>query len=154
MKRHHLWLIGTLLTLLLASTVSATVFTVTLANGTTFESRYRPQEVDWDDSIVILTTDRGNQIALLKSEVADVTSQAEAHGFGYQVDTTTIYLGFSPNDLVGEDAEGNPVTEYDLPDAPSSGPSYSLGQFVNTPVAGSTGEAGIPLYVTTDDAGD
>ena len=138
--------------LLFAAVAPAKIFTITLTNGTTFESRYRPQEVDWDDSIVIVQTDRGNPIALLKEEVADVSSEAELRGFGYQVDTTTIYLGFSPNDLVSEDAEGNPVTEYELPDAPSaSAPNYSLGQFVNAPVAGGVDSLGIPLYVTSED---
>ena len=147
MKHRPIWILGILLLLVSVSSASARIFTITLTNGTTFESRYRPQEVDWDDQVVVLVTDRGNEIALRKDEIADVTSLAEARGFGYQVDTTTIYLGFSPNDLVSEDDEGNQVTDYELPDAPSSGPSYSLGLFANT----SDGASGIPLTAAAEE---
>ena len=94
---------------LVASSASAGLFTVTLTNGTAFETRYRPVEAEWDDNIVMIRNDRGNWIALQKSDIADVVSETEVSGFGYQLNTTTIFLGWSPNDVVDdgdEDAEG------------------------------------------------
>lgn len=142
-------LVASVLTLLCTAMVGAAQFTITLTNGTTFETRYRPVEVDWDENVVLLNTDRGNLIALPKDEIADVSSSAEVRGFGYQVDTTTIYLGFSPNDLVSQDEEGNETSDYELPDV-SAAQSYSLGQFVNVTQAGSEPTGGVPLYAASE----
>ncbi len=144
-------LIGVVLTVLLVPAASAKVFTVTLTNGTTFETRYRPEEVEWDENLVLVVTDRGNQIALRKDEIADVTAAAEVRGFGYQLNTTTIFVGFSPNDLVTKNEEGKETSQYQAPDAAPS-QDYSLSQFINTPVAGQSGGGGIPLYVENNDA--
>ncbi|MEM6793736.1 MAG: hypothetical protein AAF725_07115 [Acidobacteriota bacterium] len=134
--------------LLIASTSSAAVFTVTLANGTSFETRYRPVVAEWDDSLAMIRTDMGNWIAVPKDDIVDVVSQAESTGFGYQLDTTTLFVGWSPNDLIDESAEGEDVTaggESDRPyfeqdsyyDAPADGSGgFSLEQFVDVPTEG------------------
>ncbi|MCG8457491.1 MAG: hypothetical protein MI919_14550 [Holophagales bacterium] len=103
---------GAVLVLLLltaATAAHARSYTVTLTNGTSFETRYKPVEADWDDSVALIRTDQSNWIALPKSEIADVASEAEISGFGYQLNTTTVFLGWSPNDIGptdGEEAEG------------------------------------------------
>lgn len=138
-----------LLCLATATTASAALFTVTLSNGTIFETRYRPVEADWDDSVVMILTDQGNWIALAKADVADVVSEAEATGFGYQLNTTTLFVGWTPNDLVDDDAEGedgegggsgggnsSPANAQDGGEYEEDGGSFSLEQFVDIPVAG------------------
>jgi hypothetical protein len=82
----------------LSSGASAAVYTVTLANGTTFDTRYQPEYASWDPEKVILLTEFGNQIAFPASEIQSVTVDSETKGFGYQIDTTTMALGWAPND--------------------------------------------------------
>lgn len=92
---------------LLAPTLAAAeVFTVTLRNGTSFDTRYQPQEASWDPDQVIFLSDVGNWIAVERSEVASVTSYTESLGFGKVINTTTIALGWAPNDRPDEAAAG------------------------------------------------
>ncbi len=127
--------------LLLAVAAGAGTFTVTLTNGTTFESRYRPIEAEWDDRIALINTDRGNSIALLKDDIADVTSSIEESGFGYQVNSTTIFLGLSYDEAPPEeDGEGAGAGQQAFPEPP---PSFNLQQFVNP---GDTGASALPVY--------
>ncbi len=140
---------------LAASVASAQVYTVTLNNGTTFETRYEPRDAEFSEDVVILATDQGNWIALEKADIADVVSSVEATGFGYQLDTTTVIIGWSPNDLVSEDEDGNEVSEWGyLDDEVDSGANYTLEQFVNPPVVGtglSTG--GLPVQFVNQSPG-
>ncbi|MEO1086779.1 MAG: hypothetical protein AAFY88_21305 [Acidobacteriota bacterium] len=158
------------LAVLTAGSSLASSFTVTLANGTSLQTRYRPVVADWDDTIALIRTDQGNWIALAKDEIVDVASQAEISGFGYQVDTSTLFLGWSPNDLLdegdedGEDgkaggqggADGDdarPYYENDaLYDAPAA--SFGLEQFVDIPgEGGSIGSVDIGPAVNNPDGG-
>ena len=126
-----------LLALALASVATAGTYTVTLKNGTTFETRYKPVDAEWDDNVLMLSSDRGNWIALLKEDVVDVTSSVEETGFGYQVNTTTIFVGWAPNEALPEDQQGeggeggagNSALDA-LPD-PYATPDFSLEQFVD-----------------------
>lgn len=119
---------------------AAELFTVTLKNGTSFDTRYRPIDAEWDDSVTMIMTDQGNWIGLPRDEVADVTSSIEASGFGYQLDTATIIVGWSPNTYQEEEeGEGAPVPPGGGQDAPAS---FSIEQFVDVPVAGEVGEVG------------
>lgn len=128
--------------LLLATLASAGTYTVTLTNGTSFVTRYEPVDAEWDDNVVMLNSDQGNWIALPKDEIADVVSDVEASGFGYQVNTTTVFVGWSPNESEGEgegeggEGEGAGEGEFDnLPD-PNPAPSFGLEQFVDIPGSG------------------
>jgi hypothetical protein len=95
--------------LLAAAPAGADLFTVTLANGTTIESRYQPQEASWDSGMVLLLTEAGNWIGLRKDEIADVSSEMVRRGFGVPINTTTILLGVAPNDAaVPGDEKGGP----------------------------------------------
>ncbi|MCP4659398.1 MAG: hypothetical protein GY856_28645 [bacterium] len=152
MRPHVYRLIALSLVLFAVSTsVGAGYFTVTLRNGTTFDTRQQPVEAEWDPNVSMFLTDQGNWIALANDEIVDVVSAAEESGFGYQLDTTTILLGWSPNDLIdpegGEDGEGAP--RYDVPED-TRGTGYSIDQFLNIPVAGAPSSAGaggnIPLF--------
>jgi len=140
-------LILTVLMLPSAAMAAAGTFTVTLTNGTIFETRYRPATAEWDQDLVLVTTDRGNRIALLKEEIADVTSSVEESGFGYQVDTSTLFVGWSPQADAQEGEEGEPGTGQDGGaqggpfEAPA--PSFTIQQFVNPD---STGGVELPAY--------
>ncbi|MEM8960399.1 MAG: hypothetical protein AAGD38_02875 [Acidobacteriota bacterium] len=136
--------------LLTTSAVSAAVFTVTLENGSSFDTRYRPVEAEWDASFMLIMTDQGNLIALQKDEVADVTSDFEAQGFGFQLDTSTVMLGYTANNAA-TDAEGGPGGPggaggaggvdglAPLNSGQPSQESFSVEQFVNTDTAGAGG---------------
>lgn len=145
MARRTLFLIA--LSLTIATTASAGTFTVILKNGTSFLTRYRPAPADWDETVILFNTDQGNQIALKRVEIADITSSVEETGFGYQVDTTTLYVGFTPNEAFDtEDGEGGGEGEGGegiVAPAASSG-GFSLEQFVDVPGAGS-GISGQPV---------
>lgn len=119
-----------------ASAAVAGTFTVTLTNGTSFESRYRPVEVDWDDAVVLIHTDRGNPIALLRDEIADVTSSVEETGFGYQVDTSTLFVGWKPTDEPEEGQEGEGGQQQGAAAFPDEPPSFTVEQFINPPTVG------------------
>ncbi len=77
----------------------AEVYTIKLTNGTTFESRYQPKQAAWDPTMVAFLDETGNEIALPRTLVADVTAQSETKGFGKVLNTTTVDLGFAPNDI-------------------------------------------------------
>ncbi|MEL7060499.1 MAG: hypothetical protein AAGN46_10775 [Acidobacteriota bacterium] len=136
---------------LVAGEAQAQFFTVTMDNGTSFETRYKPIEANWDDDVVLIMTDQGNWTALRKDEITDVSSEAEESGFGYRVDTATLFLGWTPNDLVddgeggGEGDGGDGGSRYEAFDAPLTEPGvndYTLEQFVD-PIGGATIPVGI-----------
>lgn len=89
---------------LAAAPAMAEVFTVTLTNGTTFESRYRPRQASWDTGMLEFLNELGTWVALPKTLVTDIAAQSETRGFGRVIDTTTVDLGIAPNDLPQETA--------------------------------------------------
>jgi hypothetical protein len=123
---------------------SAETFTVTLDNGMSFTSRYQPKLSQPDESKVMLLTDMGNWIALPEARVTSVTSSTESRGFGRVIDTTTIALGFAPNETDPDEAgtASDPTTallQY-LSQRESAGRrDYSVEQFVDTESAGAGG---------------
>lgn len=132
----------TVLAAMIAMTAHADVYTITLTNGTSFETRYEPVPAEWDENVIMISTDRGNWIGLLSEEVADVTSKAEATGFGYQVNSTTLFMGWSPNDTDEEGEEGEGLNLEEM--FPEEAPAFSVQQFVNVPTTGA-GVGGQPI---------
>jgi hypothetical protein len=92
--------------LLAVAPLSAAVYTVTLKNGSTFESRYQPEDASWDKTKIVFLDEWGNTLALSKDEVDKVESDFEAKGYGKMIDNTTMALGWAPNDAAGGDEEG------------------------------------------------
>jgi hypothetical protein len=135
-----------LATALMALPAAAEVYTVKLANGTEFESRQEPVEVDWDENVVMVLTDVGNWIAVDKSQIADVEIETENQGFGKVIDTHTIALGWAPNDQPAEDPEAalDPTTRLlnFLQAQQENQPDYSVEQFVDPSEAG---QGGLPV---------
>lgn len=127
-----------LLAMAVAGTAYAEYYTVTLTNGTSFQTRYRPVPADWDENVVMINTDRGNWIGLRVDEIADVSSHAESTGFGYQLNSTTLFVGWSPNDVYDEGEEGGEGAAEGLnleEMFPEPAPSNVLEQFVDIPGA-------------------
>src|SRR4051812_34074957 len=85
--------------LMVAPPAAAEVYTIRLTNGSTFESRYQPKQAAWDATLVTFVDETGTEIALPQAVVADVVAQSEQKGYGRVLDTTTVDLGFMPNDL-------------------------------------------------------
>ncbi len=95
-SRLRFYTIVGLMLALVAGPAMATIYTITLKNGTVFESRYRPAEADWDTTQLTFLTDWGNWMSIPKSEVDSILSEIEGRGFGTQIDTTTIAFGWDP----------------------------------------------------------
>lgn len=117
-SRLGLFTIVTLLLALVAGPAMATIYTITLKNGTVFESRYRPAEADWDETQLVFLTDWGNWMSIAKDDVDSILSEIEGRGFGTQIDTTTIAFGWDPglseeetDRLLGEGEEGEGGSE-------------------------------------------
>lgn len=83
----------------LAVPASADLFTVTLTNGATFETRYQPIQSVIDEGKLQFLTDMGNWITLKKDIVASIASETESKGFGIVIDTQTIALGWDPTSI-------------------------------------------------------
>ncbi len=126
---------------------AADTYTVTLQNGGTFESRYKPQPAPWDAGKLLLLTDVGNWISLPRAQVKGVASMTEVQGFGRVIDTTTVDLGWGPNDR-SEGGEEQALSPQDrllqlLERQGRERRDYSVRQFVEPDQAG-----GIPLWFT------
>jgi hypothetical protein len=91
---------------LVAAPSVATVYTIHLKNGTTFETRYEPEDAPWDAGKLVFTNEWGNLMSLAKSEVDRVETDVEASGYGHMLNTTTIALGWAPNDAPAPGSEG------------------------------------------------
>jgi len=137
----------TLVVVALAAAVTlpaaADVFTVELVSGASLATRYKPIEDPGDASKVLLLTDQGNWIALRKDTIADVTSETELKGFGLVIDSQTVFLGVSANDLERAGVEGplDPTAQLlQMLQGQQQAEPYSVPQFVNSEEAG-----GIPV---------
>src|SRR5690349_2851985 len=93
-----------LLALSAALPASAEVFTVTLKNGNTLETKYQPQQAEFDSDMVLLMTEVGNWIGVRRDEIESVVSDAESTGFGKVIGKNTVDLGWSANDLADPNA--------------------------------------------------
>lgn len=138
--------------LLLAPVASAATYIVTLENGTTFETRYQPEEADWDSSVVMLLTQYGNWIALPKEDVTDVTTDLESRGFGKVIDTNTVSLGILANDAEepkdpSEMTEAEVLQQFLQQQRSQPREDYSVQQFVEP---GQAGTGGLPVGYARD----
>jgi hypothetical protein len=136
-----------LIAALAAIPASAAVYTVTLKNGATFDTRYQPYEASWDASKVVLLTEFGNQIALSADDIDNVSVDSESRGFGHQLNDTTVVLGWAPNDAIdpGSD-EGKAAMAADAAAyaAGAQAPAvYNQQQFVEP-----AGLSGMPAWMT------
>ncbi len=129
---------------LIAVPASAEYFTITLKNGSTFITRYQPEDASWNPDKMIFLDEWGNLTSLHKSDVESIQTEVENRGFGRVINSTTIALGWAPNDALDPDSdEGKAALEQDrradLADSLAP-PVYNQQQFVEPSAA-----SGIPL---------
>jgi hypothetical protein len=130
---------------------AAEVFTITLATGEVFETRYQPLQSATDEGKIQLLTETGLWISLLKEHVTSVASETESRGFGTVIDSQTISLGWDPTSLeVAQEAAeaADPTTqllEYlRARDQAEQQPVFNNRQFVEPEELG-----GIPIWMTS-----
>ena len=135
----------TVLAALALTPAVASIFTVHLTNGASFETRYQPKVVPGDGSKVLVVTDVGNRIYVHRDDIREVTHSSDVQGFGTMINTTTISLGWAPNDnpLPGDPDPRADMLNY-LRDQQRARPDYSVDQFVSAEDAGMSG--GLPSW--------
>ncbi len=152
MKRIRRYAPWGLAVLLLATPLAAETFRVKLKSGQVFETRYRPEPAGWDESRLVFLTEVGNKISLPRDSVAEVTVDTEVRGFGTVLNTTTIALGWAPNDALTPEqlaaGTGDPAAQLMrfLEGQEGQRPNYSVEQFVNVEEAGA---GGLPAWDMT-----
>ncbi len=142
MKTNRLSLLCLVVAALVVTPAAAEVFTIKMTNGSEFITRYQPRQDARETGQVALLTEYGNWISLLKSEIADITSETESRGFGTVLDTNTIIIGWAPNDKpVPTDEATDPTTKLlnYLQGRDSQEQDFSVRQFVNIEDAGAGG---------------
>jgi len=127
--------------LLCALPAAAEVYTIRLTSGGTFESRYQPKQAAWDTSLVTFVDETGTEIALPQAIIADVVAQSEQKGYGRVLNTTTVDLGFMPNDLDQSQQVMAQVAAMNPQGGAVIGPNVGAQQFVEPNAIG----GGIPM---------
>lgn len=83
--------------LLVAALAAAPAFgasyTVHLTNGESYESRYPPEEANWNPDVFLLHTATGNWIGIERGQIARIESETDVRGYGRRIDATTVYMG-------------------------------------------------------------
>ena len=143
---------------LVAVPAAAEVYIVTLTNGNTFLSKYKPREATYDTSKLLIMTEVGNIIAIDKEFIAEVASDTENRGLGLVIDTSTIMIGYSLNDapIPGEEGEGG-QGQFQFPGGvpgqafPGGAfPGFSQPAPMSAPLVGEpNGGGGIPVSFVT-----
>jgi len=133
---------------LAAPAALADVYTVTLANGQSYLSRYSPEEASWDPNTILVHTETGNWIGVERGRIVNVTSQVEVRGHGQRIDATTVYMGrtANANPAPGQQQERDPQLDLlqAIYDQQLQQENYTIEQFVEP---GETG-GGIPVGFT------
>ena len=139
----------------LAAPAAAEIYTISLTNGTEFQSRHRPEESSWDVDTIMVLTDVGNWIAIDKAAISGVQTDTEREGFGKVIDTHTIAIGWAPNDAAEVDpaAANDPMTRLlgFLESEQANQPNYNVDQFVEP---GDAGMGGLPAWDQSPSGGN
>jgi hypothetical protein len=152
MKSTHSRTLVLMVVLALAATglASAEAYRVALHNGNEFVSPYRPAPAEYDETQMLIMTDQGNLIAIDEADIASITHDLEAKGFGRVIDTHTIEVGWSAN-LNPTAAEGTEEIPLQLQmmqmmqqmNTPQPMPTFNTPQFAEPNAGG-----GIPVGFT------
>ena len=153
MKTTPLFLVCAALLATIAAPAEAEIYTVTLTNGASLETRYQPITDPHDESKLLMLTDQSNWISLPLSIVASVTEEYETRGFGLRIDSKTVEVGYLPNDQPDPNAETAPEDPTERLLRALEGQReepFTVEQFVQPTEYGEPGEAsgGIPIGFT------
>lgn len=80
-------------------------YTIALKNGNSFLTRYQPEDASWDAEKLVFLDEHGNLIALAKADVDSITTELENRGFGHVLNSTTLAIGWAPNDAIDPDSD-------------------------------------------------
>lgn len=96
-----------------AAPLTAAIYTIQLTNGNSFETRYQPEDASYDSEKVVFLDETGLLITLSKSDIVSIQSDFEAKGYGRMINTTTMELGWAPNDAAegGGDGAADPLAQ-------------------------------------------
>lgn len=148
-NRGKLLLVLALAAVLAAPAALADVYHVILQNGERYRSRHPPEEAAWDAGTILVYTETGNWVGVVRDRIVRVESQTEVRGHGQRIDATTVYMGRTANAAPAPGTEGE-GTDPQLQllqaiyDRQLQQESYSIEQFVEP---GATG-GGIPVGFT------
>jgi hypothetical protein len=142
--RFRVFAVVSLAVAIAAVPVLAESYTLVLKNGNTFQTRYQPEDASWDPEKLTFLDEVGNLIALPKGDVDRITTETENRGFGHVLNSTTVAIGWAPNDAVDPDSEEGKavIAAEDAFAAAAEGapPIYTQEQFVEPSAA-----TGLPI---------
>jgi hypothetical protein len=122
----------------------AEAYTIQLTNGTTFLTRYQPEDASWDADKLVFLDEAGNLVALAKGDVETISTESENRGFGHVLNSTTLAIGWAPNDALDPDSEegksASVTQQAEDAAAALAQPVYNQQQFVEPSAA-----TGLPL---------
>jgi hypothetical protein len=95
-----------------AAPLTAAVYKIQLTNGNSFETRYEPEDASYDSGKVVFLDETGLLITIAKSDIVSIQSDFEAKGYGRMINTTTMELGWAPNDVAEGGGEGAPADPF------------------------------------------
>jgi hypothetical protein len=90
------WLLALLA--LVAVPAAAEIYHVKLHNGSSVDTAYQPVQCPWDPSMVLVMDEVGNWIGLEQNAIESVEQESQVRGFGVAINTSTIAIGWAPND--------------------------------------------------------
>ena len=154
MRGRQIFLSALALVTLVAAPALAEVYSLTLSNGATFTTRYRPSQSPNRPDTTQILTEFGNWIALPTSQIESITADTESKGYGTVLDTTTIAIGWAPNERSapgeGSEADLDPTTRLlnymAQRDAGRQQPDFSVEQFGEPSMVGEAPTGGVPGY--------
>ena len=130
--------------LLATPPAAAEIYSVTLKNGGRIQSREAPQAAGYAEDLILVLTEVGNWAALPIDDIASIDADTETRGFGTVLDTTTIVLGWAPNeDPIEESMDPQERMLRLLEQQNEPRPDYTVQQFAEPSNSG-----GIPLWMT------
>jgi hypothetical protein len=112
--------------------LAAVQYTITLTNGTTFESRYKPLDAEYDAQKIFFIDGAGNIVSLAKSDVATIEADTASKGYGHMLDDTAMAFGWAPNDK-GEYNPNEAIATSEEAAAPEE-PIYNVNETPAQPI--------------------
>lgn len=127
---------------LVALPALAESYTITLKNGTSFLTRYQPEDASWDAEKLVFLDEHGNQLSLAKGDVESIGTELENRGFGHMLNATTLAIGWAPNDAIDPESDEAKAAAAggQMGGGQPAAPNYNQEQFVEPGAA-----TGLPL---------
>lgn len=137
---------------LIAAPALAETYHVSLKNGQSYESRRPPEEASWDADMILFLTETGNLIGVERTQITSIEIETELRGYGERINSTTIFMGRTPNSAPAEEEDLSPAERQNqlleaLLNQSQQQPNYTMEQFVEPGDLGRS-SGGIPVGFT------